>query len=162
MQQECNMNTFSRDKGCNSGTNPSHVEPLLIPLIKEIYNGKSDEDCFKLKLHIYPTYSTLNLHKFKISLFNHGNPKDFLLFMRNFNMILAATGTLEIDANIQYLFTLVRGEALHQSNFLSEIKNTESLNVDYYIKGLALYFSPVNSRFKTNRLIRRGMKNRAA
>ena len=80
-----------------------------------------------------------------MSLFDHGDQKEFLLFIRNFNMILAATGTLEVDANIQYLFTLVRGEALHQSNLLSEIKNTESLNVDYYIKGLALYFPPVNS-----------------
>ena len=51
-------------------------------------------------------------------------------------MTLAATGTLEIDAKIQYLRTLIRGEALCQFDLVSaDIENTETLNVDYYIRG---------------------------
>ena len=43
---------------------------------------------------------------------------------------------------IQYLCTLFCGEALHQFDFLSsDVENTETLNVDYYIEGLVLYFS---------------------
>ena len=46
-----------------------------------------------------------------------------------------------MDAGIQYISMLVRGEALHQFYFLSaDAENTETLNVDYYIKGLSLYF----------------------
>ena len=57
-------------------------------------------------------------------------------------MTLAPTRTLEMDDNIQYLCTLVHGEALNYFDLLSsEVENKETLNVDYYIKGLALYFS---------------------
>ena len=36
---------------------------------------------------------------------------------------------------------LVHGEALRKFDLLStDMKNTETLNVDYYIRGLALYF----------------------
>ena len=65
-----------------------------------------------------------------------------LLFICKFIMTLAAKGTLEMDGNIQYLRTLVRGEALHQFYLLyADVKNTEALNVDYCIIGLVLYFS---------------------
>ena len=48
---------------------------------------------------------------------------------------------LGMDANIQYLRTLVHGEALRQFELLSsDVEDIETLNMDYYIKGLALYF----------------------
>ena len=95
------------------------MEPLRIPLIKWMCNGKSDENCVQLKLHRDPTPSTLDLYEFKKYLFDHGYPEEFLLFVRNFNMNLTATGTLDIDVNIQYMCTLFRGEALRQIDLLS-------------------------------------------
>ena len=75
-------------------------------------------------------------------------------------MTLAATGKLEMDANIQYLFTLVRGEVLrHFYLFFNDVENTETLNVDYYMKGLALYLPTVNFISKQKRAIPRGIKN---
>ena len=66
-------------------------------------------------------------------------------------MTLAETGTMEIDAKIQYLHMLVRGKALRQFALLSaDVVNTETLNVDYYIKCLALYF-PCEFGFKKKR-----------
>ena len=83
------------------------MEPSSIPLIKETCNGKSEEDFVKLKLRRYPTSSTSDLYAFKMSLLDHGEPEEFMLFIRNFNMTLVATGTLEMDVKIQYLCTLV-------------------------------------------------------
>ena len=61
-------------------------------------------------------------------------------------MTHTASGTLATDADIQYLCMLVRGEALHQFDLLyADVENTETLYVDYSIKCLALYFTPVNS-----------------
>ena len=55
-----------------------------------------------------------------------------------------------MDAEILHLCALVRGEGLHKFEFLyANIENTETLNVDYYIKGLVLYF-PCELYFKTN------------
>ena len=63
------------------------------------------------------------------------------MFVCNFNMTLGATGKLDMDAKIQYLCTLVHGEALHQFDlFSTDVDNTETLNVNYYITGLGLYF----------------------
>ena len=60
-----------------------------------------------------------------------------LLFVRNFNMTLAATGTLDMGAKIQYLRTLVYCKALRQfDSFYSDMKITETLNVEYNIKDL--------------------------
>ena len=54
-----------------------------------------------------------------MSLFENGEPEEFLLSVRNFNMTLAVSETLEMGAKIQYLRTLVRGEFLRQFESLS-------------------------------------------
>ena len=120
------------------------MEPLPIPLIKEMYNGKSDGDFVKLNFLRYPTSSMSYLYEFKISLFEHGDPETFLLFIRDFNINLTAIETLEVGAKIWYLCTLVRGEALLQFDLLSaDVENTETLNVDNCIKFSVVFF-PVN------------------
>ena len=55
----------------SSDTNPEHVEPPPIPLIKEMCTVKPDKDYVKLKLRRYPMS---DLYEFKMSLFYHGNP----------------------------------------------------------------------------------------
>ena len=56
-------------------------------------------------------------------------------------MTIMATGKLEMDVKIKYIHMLVRGEALRQFNLVTnDVENTETLNVDYYIRGFALYF----------------------
>ena len=54
-------------------------------------------------------------------------------------MTLAAIGTLEMEAKVQYLCTLVRGEALRQFDLVSaDAKNIEArLYADYLLKVLA-------------------------
>ena len=126
-------------------TNPAHVEPPPIPLVKEMSTGKSNEDYVKLKLHRYPTSNTSDLYEFRISLFDHGDPEKFLLFIRNLKMTLEATGTLKTDVKVQYLRTIVHRETLRQFDFLSsDVENTDiSLIVDYLLKYLAWYFQPL-------------------
>ena len=72
-----------------------------------------------------------------MSLSNHGDTDEFLLFVINFQMTLAATETLEMEKKVQYLCTLVCEEALCQFDLVSaDAKNTETLlDVDYLLKG---------------------------
>ena len=117
------------------------MEPLPIPLIKETYNGKPEKYFVKVKLRRDPTSSMSYLYDFNMSLFDNGEPEEFLLFICNFNTTLSATGTLYMGAKIKYIRTLVCGEALRRFYLLfADVENTETLNVDYYIKGIALYF----------------------
>ena len=78
-------------------------------------------------------------------LFDNGEPEEFLLFVINFNMNLAASGTLEGDVKFQYLRTLVQGEALrHFDSLYADVESIETLNVDYITRGLDQYFPPVD------------------
>ena len=121
------MKNVSHNKGWSTETNPSHVDTTSIPLIKETSTGKSDGDYVKLKLRRDLTSSTLDLYEFIMSLFDHGNPEEFLLFVRNFQMTLATTGTLETEAKVHYLCTIVRGEELNQFDLLSsDMENTDT------------------------------------
>ena len=61
----------------------------------------------------------LDIYEFKMALFDSGEPKEFLLFIQNFQMTLKASGTLNDDTNIQYPHTLIRGKALFQLDTLS-------------------------------------------
>ena len=68
----------------------------------------------------YPKLDTSDLYKFKMDLFGNGEPEEFLLFVRNFNMTLAASGTLAKSAKVNYSRTLVHGEVLRQFYLLSD------------------------------------------
>ena len=134
------MKNVSTKKGWITGTTQPHVEPLPIPLIKEKHYGKSDKDFVKLKIHRYPASSMSDLYEFKTSLCDNGKLEEFLLFVRNSNTDLATSVILEADAKFKYLHTLVCGEALRQFDLLSDdVESTETLNVDYIIRGLAQY-----------------------
>ena len=61
---------------------------------------------------------TLEFYDFKIALFENGNPEEFLLFVKNFNMTIALSGTLATGAKIRFLRTIVHGEALHKFDVL--------------------------------------------
>ena len=76
-------------------------------------------------------------------------------------MTLTATGTLETEVKVQYLFTLVYGETLCQFYLLSDdVENTDtSLNVDYLLNSLAWCFFSVDSLSKQKLAMPRCMKN---
>ena len=98
--------------------NQSHVYPLPFLLIKFNHDGKSDKTIVKIKLRRDPTLPTSDLYELKMSFFENGDPEEFF-FVLNFNMTLAASGTLEAGAKYQYICTLVCGEALRQFDLLS-------------------------------------------
>ena len=102
-----------------TGTTHPHVDPPPIPLIKENNDGKPDKDFVKLKLCRYPTLPTYDLYELRMSFFDNVKLEEFLLLVCNFNMTLAASGTLEVDTKFQYLFTLVCREALRHIELLS-------------------------------------------
>ena len=54
-----------------------HLDPPLIPLIKEKHDGKSDKYFVKLKLRRDPTSPTSDLCEFKMSLFDNVDLEEF-------------------------------------------------------------------------------------
>ena len=106
------------------------MKPPPITLIKVKYDGKSDKDFIKLKLHRDPISSMSDLYELKMSLFDNGEPEDSLLFVHNFNMTPAASGMLEAGVKAQYFCIVVWGEALRQFDLLSaDVESTNPLTV---------------------------------
>ena len=68
------MKSVFHKKKWNSDTVQVHVYPPLIPIIKSKNGDKSDKHCVKIKLRRDPTLQKLNLYKFKIDLFDNGDP----------------------------------------------------------------------------------------
>ena len=91
------MNTtiynVSSKKGWMTRMTHPYVDPPPIPLIKEKHDGKSEKYFVKIKLRIDPMSSTSDLYESKMSLFDNGDLEELLLFVRNFNMTLTASGT---------------------------------------------------------------------
>ena len=76
-------------------TNTAHVDTPPVPFIKETSTSKSDVDYVKLNMRRDPTSSTSDIYEFRMSLFDQDDPEEFLLFVRNLQMTLAASETLE-------------------------------------------------------------------
>ena len=89
------MNNFSHRRKWNAPALEQHMYPLLTPLIKSNHDDNLEKDFVKLKFCRDPRLPTLDLYGFKMSLFDNDEPEEFLLFVRNFNTTLAASGTLE-------------------------------------------------------------------
>ena len=124
-----------------TGTTHPHVYPPSITLIKENHDGKSHKDFVKLNLCRDPTLPTSGLYEFKMSLFDNGDPEEFLLFVSNFNTTLVASGTLEAGEKYLYLCTIVREESVSQFDSLSaNVEGTDTLNVYYISTSLSNYF----------------------
>ena len=125
-------------------SNLAHVDPPPNRLFREMSTGNSDGDCVKLNLRRDPTSRTSDLYEFRMSLVDHGEPEEFLLFVQKFQTTLAASGNIEMEAKVKYLCTLVHGEVLRQFDLVSaDVKNTGTQSyVDYLLKGLAWYPPP--------------------
>ena len=86
-----------------------YVEHLPPPPIKSKPVDKSEKYFVKLKLSRDPTSSLSEIYEFKMALFENGEPEEFLLFMRNFNMTLVESGMMSMGTEIKYIRNLVRG-----------------------------------------------------
>ena len=73
------MKNVSSKKGWTTGVTQPHVDPPMVPLIKENYNGKSKKYFVKHKLRRDPASPTSNLYGIKMSLLDNSDPEEFLL-----------------------------------------------------------------------------------
>ena len=72
-----------------------------------------------------------------MTLFDNADPDEFLLFVQNFKMMLEASRILIDNTNIQYLRTILRGEALHQFDILCvQVGSTKMSHLNWLVLDL--------------------------
>ena len=86
----------------------------------------------------------LDLNEFKMTLFDKGNPEEFLLFMKNLKMTIKALVNLTTRTNIMNPLTILHGEAIYQFNTLcDQVGSTNMTHLNSIILDLGMYFPPV-------------------
>ena len=136
-----------------------NVDPPPILQFKSNNDEKPETDCVKNKLHRDHTSEMSDLYEFEIDLFDHGEPEELMLFIRNLQITIKAPLTLTAGANIQYICTILCGEALHQIDTLyTEVESATSEHLKYIILGLGTHFYPVNTLSKQKHTICCGMR----
>ena len=91
----------------------------------------------KNKLCRDPQPEKSDLHEFKMALFDNSKSEEFLLFLRNFQMMIKAPGALASSATIQHFCTLLRGEALRKlDTFFVEVVSITTTNLNHIVLGL--------------------------
>ena len=113
------MKNVSHRKKWNAEVVEQHMGPPLINLIKSKHHDNSDKISVELKLHRDSTSENVDLYEFKMALFENGKTEAFLFFVRNFNMNLEASRTLETAAKVQYCHALVCVKSLLQFVLMS-------------------------------------------
>ena len=152
------MKNITNNKKYNVRTIQVHVDPPTISLIKRMNGEKPNTDSVKIKLRRDPTPGKLDLYEFKMVFFDNIEPQEFLMFIRNFNMTLKASGTLKSSAKIQCLCTLTRGEEVHHFDMLSsELGSATTENLTSVILGLGMYSFPINALSKKKCVMRHRM-----
>ena len=114
-----------------------HVEPPPILLMKSKNDEKLDQYSVKIKLSRDPTSEKLEIYEFKMAFFDNRQPGYFLLFIRNFNRTLKASGTLKSGTKVQWLRMMVRGEELnHFDTLYAEVGSDTSESLTSIVLGL--------------------------
>ena len=91
----------------------------------------------KNKFHRDPTSEKSDMYEFKIALFDNGKPEELLLFMRNFKIMLEASGTISTKKNLQYFCKLLHGEVLHMfDSFYAQVGSTTTAHLNRVIMSL--------------------------
>ena len=85
------------------------LEPSLILIIKQNNDKKLETYSVKVKLRKDSTSETSNLYRFKMTMFDNGEPKELLLFERKFHAMTEALGIITANANLQYIQNLLHG-----------------------------------------------------
>ena len=88
------INNVSHKKELNLGILQVHVGPFPIPPIKSNNDEKLDKYFVKITFRRDTTSEKSDLYEFKMTLFDNGDPAEFLLFISNFNMTLEVSATL--------------------------------------------------------------------
>ena len=84
-----------------------------------------------------------------MALFENSNPEELLLFVINFKTTIENLGILTASVKLQYLCTLLCGEALRQfDTFCNHLGSTNTAHVSRIVLVVGKYSFPVNALSK--------------
>ena len=135
------MMNVSQNNGWISGAVQAHVNPPHIPLIKSNIDTKFERDYKKTNRRRNPTSKTYSRYEFKTTLFDLGDPEEFILFQCNYQMILKVLGNIAMGEKIQYPHNFIHQQALCVFGTLcGKVDKSNTMHLNQIILILGSYF----------------------
>ena len=105
-----------------------------------------------------PSSAASETYNINMNTFDYGKPEEFLAFLKSFNIASDGTGTTSPRIRIDYLHTMLRGQALRELNEVQiQYGGLTNNNIQIIHEGLLEYFFPINSLSKKKCARRRAM-----
>ena len=92
----------------------ARIEPLPNPPIKLELKYEHAIYTLKVKMKRKSIPSASETYNMNISMFNDGQPDEFLALLNNFKIEIDGTGTTSPPGRINYLLTMLCGQALRE------------------------------------------------
>ena len=87
------------------------IKPPPITLVKREPDEFNNYDIINIKMRRNPSDASSEMYELKIVTFDHKQPEELLQLVKNFKREVDETGTTTESEKINYLLTLLRGEA---------------------------------------------------
>ena len=90
----------------------AQIEPPPIPIVKNEPVEVNKYDIIKINMHWNPYSTESETYELKIVTFDHGQPEEFPKLTKNSKRAVDRAGATKTAGKINYLRTILRGEAL--------------------------------------------------
>ena len=97
----------------------------------------------------HPASATSETYELKIKTFENGKPEELIQMMKDFNTATDRTGTTSDNGKIQFLRTMLRGEALREFDVITSQVGSTTNGYIKLIKEVANLLSPPQRAQKT-------------
>ena len=105
-----------------------------------------------------PTLAMPEKYNINMSTFEYGQPEELLAIIKNLKIEIDGIGTTSPSVRINYMCTMIRGEALIEFEKLEVNKHsTANAHIKQITEGLLRYFFPTNAFSNQNRAMQRAM-----
>ena len=88
------------------------IDPPPIAFAKNYYTEEHHTNIIKVKIQRNLMSATLETYKLKMKIFESGQPEELIALLKNFKKSIDRTRTNTISRPVNYLCTIIRGEAL--------------------------------------------------
>ena len=103
-----------KNVGWLSSDMQARIDTPTILLMKLGVDDVCTTHIIKVKIRINPSSAASETYKVNMDTFNDCQPEEFLSLLRNFKIVTDGTGTTSPSGQINYLCTMLRGQAFKE------------------------------------------------
>ena len=134
------------------------INPQTTLIIKVELEEERASRSIKVNMRKALASATSEMYKLKMATFKNVQLEKFLALLKSFRIAVNGTWTTSVSGSIEYLRTVLHGEAIiYFDELASQNNGMANAYLKHIMEGLLGYFPPINSPSKKKRTMRRAM-----